>query len=281
MLITLQHLAFDDYVASANAVQRREWGKVQGRFEDVPFVESAEQSLRLVAGAFTTGTASSGFGRRRKAWAKVEATTFERLGLTRLLPGGAEIVGSCYPLHPVTLLALPEMCARFGQHGRTLFSFLTSREPHSVAEFLEAHTVTNPLPTVGLDQLYDFFITNTSGGGGRHTARLTEIDAALRETTGLTDKQRRVIKTIGVLNVLSQGGPLRASIPVIRYALSTEGPVTEQAVHTLIDELQQRGVLTYREFADEYRLWQGSDLDLAGLVEQSREELGQASDLRK
>ena len=50
--MTLQHMAFDDYVRGASALQRREWGKVQGRFEDISFVESAEQSLRLVAGAF-------------------------------------------------------------------------------------------------------------------------------------------------------------------------------------------------------------------------------------
>ena len=56
LLITLQHMAFDDYVRSASALQRREWGKIRGRFEDVSFVESAEQSLRLVAGAFEPST---------------------------------------------------------------------------------------------------------------------------------------------------------------------------------------------------------------------------------
>ena len=277
VLITLQHLAFDDYVRSANAVQRREWGKVQGRFEDVPFIESAEQSLRLVAGAFEPATEDAAFHRTQRTWATTEAKSCERLGLTRLLPGGADTLDSCYPLHPMTLLALPEMCARFGQHGRTLFSFLTSREPYSVADFLDAENIASPLPTVGLDRLYDFFITNAAGNGGRHAARLTEIDTTLRETTGLTDEQRRVLKVIGVLNALSQGGPLRASIPVICYALSSSGPVTDRTVQKLISELEKRGVLTYRGFADEYRLWQGSDLDLAALVEQSREELSQGS----
>jgi hypothetical protein len=277
VLITLQHLAFDDYVHGANTVQRREWGKVQGRFEDIPFVESAEQSLRLVAGAFEPATEDAGFSRTQRTWATAEARSCERLGLSRLLPGGADTLGSCYPLHPMTLLALPEMCARFGQHGRTLFSFLTGREPFSVADFLDAEPIASPLPTVGLDRLYDFFITNAAGSDGRHVARLTEIDTTLRETTGLTEDQRRVLKVIGVLNVLSQGGPMRASIPVIRYALSSTGPITDRKVQNLISELQKRGVLTYRAFADEYRLWQGSDLDLATLVEQAREELSQVS----
>jgi hypothetical protein len=277
VLITLQHLAFDDYVHGANTVQRREWGKIQGRFEDIPFVESAEQSLRLVAGAFEPATEDAAFRRSQRAWAVTEAKSCERLGLSRLLPGGADTLDSCYPLHPMTLLALPEMCARFGQHGRTLFSFLTGREPYSVADFLDAEPIASPLPTVGLDRLYDFFITNAAGNGGRHAARLTEIDTALRESTGLTEDQRRVLKVIGVLNVLSQGGPMRASIPVIRYALSSKGSVTDRKVHALISELEKRGILTYRGFADEYRLWQGSDLDLAALVEQTREEISEVS----
>ena len=173
----------------------------------------------------------------------------------------------------MTLLTLPEMCARFGQHGRTLFSFLTSREPHSVAEFLDAETVRDPLPTVGLDRLYDFFTSTNPQRWQPPCSRLIEIDTAIRETTGLTDEQRKVLKVVGILNVLSQGGPLRASIPVIRYALSATAPLTDRAVRKIVTELEQRGVLTYRRFADEYRLWQGSDLDLTALVEQAREEL--------
>ena len=276
LLVTLQHMAFDDYVRGASALQRREWGKVQGRFEDISFIESAEQSLRLVAGAFVR-IPNSSFEADLRSWASAEAETYEGLGLTRFLPGGKATLSNCYPLHPITLLTLPEMCARFGQHGRTLFSFLASREPHSVAEFLEAETIGVPLPTVGLDRLYDFFVTTSPSSGSRHAARLIEIDTTIREVTGLTDEQRKVLKAIGILNLLSQGGPLRASVQIIRYALSTTGPITDKAVRKIIAQLEQRGVLTYRRFADEYRLWQGSDLDLSALVEQSREVLALAS----
>ena len=276
LLFTFQHMAFDDYVRGASALQRREWGKVQGRFEDVSFIESAEQSLRLVAGAFDHVPDSS-FEADLRSWASTEAKTCERLGLVRFLSGGQVTLASCYPLHPITLLTLPEMCARFGQHGRTLFSFLTSREPQSVAEFLETGTLSAPFPTVGLDQLYDFFVTTSPSSGSRHAARLIEIDTTIREVTGLTSQQRDVLKAIGVLNLLSQGGPLRASVPIIRYALSAAEPITDKAVRKILAELEQRGVLTYRRFADEYRLWQGSDLDLSALVEQCREDLSLAS----
>ena len=277
LLMTLQHMAFDDYVRGASALQRREWGKVQGRFEDIAFVESAEQSLRLVAGAFEPTDPEGAFQDALHAWASAEARACQRLGLARFLPGGDATLASCYPLHPTTLLTLPQMCARFGQHGRTLFSFLTSREPHSAAGFLDTETIREPLPTIGLARLYDFFISTAATSSSRHAARLSEVDTAIREATGLTEEQRDVLKVVGILNVLSQGGPLRASVPVVRYALSATAPMTDKTVRKVITELEQRGVLIYRAFADEYRLWQGSDLDLGAIVEQARDELSVVS----
>lgn len=78
LFLTLQHMAFDDYVRGANALQRQEWGKVQGRFEDISFIESAEQSLRLVAGAFKR-TGDLFFDGDLQAWASAEAENCERL----------------------------------------------------------------------------------------------------------------------------------------------------------------------------------------------------------
>jgi hypothetical protein len=276
-LVTLQHLAFDDYVRTASGTQRREWGKIQGRFEDIPFIEGSHQTARLVAAAFTARETTGQFERWRASWAKRHVTSCEELGIMRLIPGGPETVAACYPLHPLTLLALPDMCARFGQHGRTLFSFLTSREPNSVVEFLDTTPTTAKLASVGLDRLFDFFVSSGGATSGPHAARLNEISVAIREATGLTNDELRFVKTIGVLNLLSQGGPLRASQSVLHYALGASDPVGARGLRQLIGDLERRGLLTYRSFADEYRIWQGSDLDLPSLVAQAREELAIAS----
>jgi hypothetical protein len=272
-LVTLQHLAFDDYVRSASGTQRREWGKIQGRFEDIPFIEGSHQTARLVAAAFTARETAGPFERSRTSWAKRQAATCEELGIMRLVPGGLETIARCYPLHPLTLLTLPDLCAKFGQHGRTLFSFLTSREPYSVVEFLETTPTTTTLPSVGLDRLFDFFVSSGGATNGPHAARLSEISVAIREASGLSEEELRLLKTIGVLNLLSQGGPLRASHSVLRYALSATNSTETRALRRLIGDLERRGLLTYRSFADEYRIWQGSDLDLPSMVAQARDEL--------
>lgn len=157
LLLTLQHLAFDDYVRSASVAQRREWGKVAGRFEDVPFVETAEQSLRLVAGALDTEALSKPLASKRRRWSLAAHAELTRVGLEGRLPGGPETLERCYPMHPVALLALPELCARLGQHGRTLFTFLASTEQHTLRSFLDHVSIpsgrNNVLPALSLPEM--------------------------------------------------------------------------------------------------------------------------------
>ena len=44
-IVTMQHLSFDEYVQETSAARRREWAKVQGRFQDIPYVEAGAQAV--------------------------------------------------------------------------------------------------------------------------------------------------------------------------------------------------------------------------------------------
>jgi len=57
-LLTLQHLSFEDYLTGAEGPQRREWAKVQGRFEDIAYVDIAGD--RCLAGSANTTLAGLG-----------------------------------------------------------------------------------------------------------------------------------------------------------------------------------------------------------------------------
>ncbi|MEQ9323611.1 MAG: hypothetical protein RIF41_30895, partial [Polyangiaceae bacterium] len=47
----LLHQGFEQYASRLSVMQRNEWAKVQGRFEDVAFQEASEQVLRLIGAA--------------------------------------------------------------------------------------------------------------------------------------------------------------------------------------------------------------------------------------
>ena len=258
-LLTLQHLSFEDHLAGSDGPQRREWAKVQGRFEDVAYVESAAQTRALIGTAFDIR--HDALRDRIARWARCEATELRRLGVAEM--AAPETVASCYPLHPLSALVLPELCSRYGQHERTLFSFLTGGDSASATSFLSATELPErgPLPSLGLDAVYDYFVAgggSTLGSAGR-SSRWAEIATRLRDTHGLTDSQQRLAKAVAVLNLVSSTGTLRAS----RLVLARTGRGAAKA----LDDLEASGVLTYRRFADEYRVWQGSDVDLGRLLE--------------
>ena len=74
-----------------------------------------------------------------------------------------DVIAGCYPLHPLAAAVLPELCSRYGQNERTLFSFLTGADPAAVPTLLETTDLptTGNLPVIGLAEIYDYFV----GGG--------------------------------------------------------------------------------------------------------------------
>lgn len=275
-LLTMQHLAFDDYASGTTSAMRREWAKVQGRFEDVPFVDSPSQTRALIAGAFETD-GNAKFASRLREWSTQQAARARDRGLSEV--ADESILSKCWPLHPLSLLVLPDLCLRYGQNERTLFSFLAGREPMSVTTWLNENqwAPKDPLESVRLDRVCDYFLDSASTlvSAASTASRWIEIHTRLRDAHGLTPAQLRVAKIVGVLNLVSSGGALRATRDVVSWGAADGGPGTqdEAAVLVRLQELEDLGVLTWRDFADEYRIWQGSDFDLKSELDLARRRL--------
>ena len=252
--LTLQHLSFEDYLAGADGPRRREWAKVQGRFEDVAYIESAAQTRALIGTVFAIDDRLQS---RIRRWAATQAKAMRALGVADLAT--AAVVEACYPLHPLAALVLPELCSRYGQHERTLFSFLTGADSATAASFLSATPLSTrgALPSLGLDAVYDYFVAGGASAVG-HSQRWSEIATRLRDAQGLTKSQMRLAKSIAILNLVSTGGAARASAQVLDLALN--------GAATALTSLQDAGIVTYRDFADEFRIWHGTDVDIRGLI---------------
>lgn len=272
-ILTMQHMAFDDYLSAGSASQRREWTKVQGRFEDLLYLDSADQTIALMGRVFEASW-SSGERRRVHSWARSGIERLRALGLSDRIED-PHLMASMYPLHPLVAAALPDLCRRYGQNERTLFSFLTHDEPSAVGEFLRLreHASFGELPVVRLTDVFDYFVGSVtpSLGSSPESARWFEIRDRLEQAIGLTQAETEVLKTIGILNLVGQGGSLRASSALVREALQpAEWATSDADITNTILSLEHKSFLTYRRFADEYRLWQGSDTDLDARAEFAR-----------
>ncbi len=263
VLLTMQHLAFDEYAAGASSTRRREWSKIQGRFIDVPYVESPAQAQRLIASVFEKTIDLS-------KWSSAiveELRASECMDLLHASPS------DLYPLHPITAAVLPDLCARYGQNERTLFSFLAGPDAMAVPEFLSQTSFDSRLmlPCVRLDRVYDFFLESASTmvSASASASRWLEIETRIRDSSGLSEPELEVLKSIAVLNLVAVGGSLRASRSLLKIVVRDQGAGSDSAINleSCLAKLEEKGLVTYRDYVDEYRVWNGSDFDLRGEIE--------------
>lgn len=272
VVITLQHLSFDEYVQGNSTARRREWAKVQGRFQDIPYIETAAQSRRLIASALDQTPELRDAANK---WISRVRPVLDEQGLRDI----AEDAAAAVPLHPLALAVLPDLCSRYGQNERTLFSFLAGSEPAALPQYLRENRwgLGKPIPMAGLDVLYDYFLESSSSmlGVADGASRWIEIETRIRDTSGLSSPQLKALKTIGVINLISSGGRIRASKALLKVALGDDPHIED--VDQLLDSLVEKGLITFRAFSDEYRIWQGSDYNLRRVVDNARHDLENTS----
>ncbi|NEO27006.1 MAG: hypothetical protein F6K03_08945, partial [Kamptonema sp. SIO4C4] len=262
-VLGILHQAFGDYSQHLASVQRNEWAKIQGRFEDIPFTESAPQMMRLIAQAIQPQD-STKFSRALHQYAEDWVDC-----LRETLPGEEvtqELIMGVYPLHPLTALVLPTLCHRYAQNDRSLFTFLTSAEPFSLQRFLQNVPFDiHAFPTLKLDRLYDYFLAATGMGLAYrpHLQRWVEIQDLITDAKHLDEERLRVLKAIAILNLVTTTGVAKATRRLVTLALADNGvTVREDEVHPAIQQLLDQGVIHYRRQIDELRLWQGSDFNV-------------------
>ena len=269
LFVTVLHQSFDEYAHRLSAVQRAEWQKVQGRFLDIPFGDSAEDAVRLIGKAFEGETASA------KKRAKDQARQAKALKiLPRSVDDAAEVFTGAFGLHPVTILALPHLFKRFGQSERTLFSFLGSDDPHGFGAFVGENA---PEAQYRIDALYDYAIAALGAnlysvpGYGRLWSQVQEAVYRCENLGGVLEA--RIVKTVGLLHLLGETARLLPSAEVVAFALEDETtPAAE--IHAALERLTRATVLTFRQFKNAYRPYEGSDIDVEERLKEARSALG-------
>lgn len=266
LFLGILHQAFSEYATETSHRASEEWAKVQGRFEDIPLVNDAEASLSLMASAIEHPATWQG----KSHWLENHATKWH--GALAKLDGfrgiSAAIWREVYPLHPVAARALPELNTRFGQNDRSLFNFLTGHEAFSFRAFLSAHKTPQSLK---LHHLYDYYAATLTAHSRLKSTRWPEIKSLIDDSGNLGEIAQRVFKTIGVLNLISQWGTLRASRDLILLALCDSPDEDASVYENTLKELEKRGLLLYRKRADEYRLWEGSEFDIESAIAEEKQ----------
>ncbi len=271
LLVVLMHQAFEQYSKGLGETLRNEWVKVQGRFESIPFLESAEQTLRVVAAAFKSNLSDAQRLSIQQQTKQIISVLIKQNALPVSLSAdiAEDLLTQCYPLHPVAALILPVLCQKVAQNERTLFSYLGSQEHYGFQDGLKR--LRQAGDWVQPWEVFEYFILNQPTMTSDHAThrRWTEVLIALERLGDAIDSEVRLLKTIGLLNIIGAQGGLKASKALLLQCFANVDQVS-----TDLKALQDKSIITYRKFSSEYRIWEGSDFDLDEQVNETVQQLG-------
>lgn len=272
VFLTVFHQSFSGYAARLSPAQRNEWEKVQGRFEDIAFVDGWEQTVRFVSEAIER---RGGIPDRALSEATDEVQAALRcadLPAALARPEVRNRLIEGLPLHPyVTLLLGPLFRSGIFQNERSLFAFLVSREPGALQEFLGKHNaLSSHLPLYTIDALYHYVtnVLDSRGSYGRGQALQTAEVALGRVPDAAGELGRAVVKTVALISWLGEKVGLRASLETLAQALP--GKVSVKTLREVIAALTDASILTYRRFRSSYVLWEGSDIRIDDVLQKAQ-----------
>lgn len=279
LLVGILHQAFDQYASWLDGAAKAEWSKVQGRFEDIPYHEPADQVMALIAGALQRKAPHPGI----ESEAISKATEAFEAGFSPQPMSKERFVELCagaYPLSPGLLVALPIIFRRFAQNERSIFSYLAAQEPFGLRDLIQKVAIEDgQIPFLNLADFFDYLEANLhrSIHTDRSARRLAEVVDALERAPDLPREDVLLLKTLGILNILSDSSHIRANSEIIRVATSTS--LTPDSVRSSLDSLLHRKLVTYRKYNDSYVIWEGSDFDIPELIREARRKAEPTFDL--
>jgi len=256
------HQNAEAYAQKLGRAQQAEWAKVAERFRQVTLFPSDVERMDMVGYALEHSPQLSLNGQISSL--AEQCRKFAPVGLETRFDSMANAV---YPLHPLTLLALPPLFRRAGQSHRSVFNFLAGEESHAFSRFLRESTFhAKKPPLFSLDALFDYaaetLLSGWSGAGASNLARtwveaVEAVERAENLAPEVSPLARRALKCIGLLSWL-RDSRLAASPAVLRLALDE----SEATVGAALLELQTRKIVVWSRARGSFRLWEGGDTDI-------------------
>lgn len=266
--LTVLHQNADAYAQKLGRTHQAEWAKVGERLRQLLFFPSDFERIDMVGKALQQAPAlclNGHMDRLSRGWTELDVP---HMGMRERFIG---LANAAYPLHPITLLALPALFRKAGQSHRSLFNFLSAEEAHALGHFLRetGYDPQNP-PLFSLDRLFDYAAEILIGGwSGAGLARLwAEAVESVERAVNVSPLAKRVLKCIALLGLLKDPR-LPATRDLLELALADCRPGHPNLSEAL-NELKKRRLIVHSRMHDTYRLWEGGDVDVEAEIANAR-----------
>lgn len=277
LFLTTLHQNFDAYAVGLQEVQRKEWEKVKGRLKEVTFNEPVEQLLHLAAEFIS----KEGFTQQRPFDHSLLNAIKDKKAFALLNEVSYSLVDSLYPFDLLSAMAMTLALQRYGQNERSLFNFLQAEEHLGLKSFKDEN---NKDQYYHLARVYDYlqfnFYSTLTSKYNPDFFQWSQLRNALeRVETNFTkdiDAVQKLVKTIGLLNILGSNGTKIDKELISLYSVHCLGIPN---AGDLIGKLEDAQIIRYQSFRERYKLFEGTDVNVDGILQEAKREIGEISNL--
>ena len=181
-------------------------------------------------------------------------------------------IKGCYPLHPISTYILPRLSEKVAQNERTLFTFLSSDQKHTLAAFLK--TAVGDFPMLTPDNIYDYFEPllrkepYTS-----ETHKLYKLTANVLSKVEQDSLGAKIIKTISLIYIIEQFEKLPPIQNIIVDAFQDSIKDTKQIAKVLSDLIDKECIVYLKRSNNYLKLKESSGVDIQGEITKTIEKI--------
>jgi hypothetical protein len=258
------HQGFMAYGDKLPSGAKREWKKIEGRFQTVDYIEDSKEIYRLLGEIVSSRKPTIESPSQSKIQSVVNTLKAQGMWVNFSAKELTDLFKRAWPLSPATLALLPKIAARVSQNERTLFTFLFSTDLEN---------------EITPSDLYDFFsdqMRTDSEAGGTYRQWL-ETESALSKAQNIAEED--ALKTCCLMSLGSFGQRNRINFDQAVSAYTSYGSRSD--AEGIVTGLINRKLFLHRKHSDEISIWHGADMDLRSKLEDEKQRLSAVFNLNE
>lgn len=266
-IILVSHKEIGQYTQRFGRNVANEWKKVEGRYKATPINDKQDQCLSLIGSILT---------KQEDAWTlfkqnfsselnKMYAEASDFKGFLVDAAQGENPFEGGFPLHPISLFALDKLSKKVAQNERTFFTYLASRDDHSLFQFLNRNEL-GKFHFVGIDEIYDYFepsIQSTQSDSGYEWYRALQTALSkCNAVSGDAAPETKILKVIATIGIINDASALVANRSTILSVIDCP----QEVLSNSLEELCEKKVIKYSGAYDRYDFFEASIFDVDEMI---------------
>lgn len=276
VVLGLLHQGFSAYTDHLDTTAKQEWEKVAGRFEEILFDQPLDQVVLLLSSALGVRRNGISVAHQEEAAAQMKyALQHGWFGPAPARKSWQNKAPRLFPIDPLAVPIIVRTMHRFGQHERSLFSFLQSSEPHG----LQAFSSQLPLQDARLYRIHDFYDyvrsnLSLSINLSRTQTHWMTVESIVSSYATDNILELQVLKTIGMLNLLNANDLLPTESIVVQAVAGTQDDLRSRTTHAIDALKNEKHILYDRGIAGGLCLWPHTSVDLDSAFKDAERAVG-------